>query len=146
MRYCDNDILDWFRLSFMGKNRRFQFEQSSDITFHVSSVKRKLVIKLSSSMASDVSSGSHVSMDNLLGIDFEFWPPKPVMITNTPEPIVEVVLRTNEKKRALKPFSELKERQKRKRLADHRLRVNEVMSVKKSSDIDQSEMLRHYSN
>ena len=97
-------------------------------------------------MASDVSSGSHVSMDNLLGIDFEFWPPKPVMITNTPEPIVEVVLRTNEKKRALKPFSELKERQKRKRVADHRLRVNEVMSVKKSSDIDQSEMLRHYSN
>ena len=62
MRNCDNDILDWFRLSFMGKNRRFQFEQSSDITFHVSSVKRKLVIKLSSSMASDVSSGSHVSM------------------------------------------------------------------------------------
>ena len=35
---------------------------------------------------------------------------------------------------------------KRKRLADYRLRVNEVMSVKKLSDIDQSEMLRHYSN
>ena len=57
------------------------------------------------------------SMDNLLGISFGFWPPKPVMITNTPGPIVEVVLRTNVKKRVLKPFSELKERQKRKRLA-----------------------------
>ena len=83
MRYCDNDILDWFRLFFMGKDKRFQFEQSSDITFHASSVKRKLVIKLSSPMASDVSSGSHVSMDNLLGIDFGFWLPKPVLITNT---------------------------------------------------------------
>ena len=40
----------------------------------------------------------------------------------------------------------MKEREKRKRLADYRLRVNEVMSVKKLSDIDQSEMLRHYSN
>ena len=35
---------------------------------------------------------------------------------------------------------------KRKRLADYRLRINEVMSVKKLSDIDQSEMLRHYSD
>ena len=40
----------------------------------------------------------------------------------------------------------MEEREKRKRLADYRLRVNEVMSVKKVSDIDQSEMLRHYSD
>ena len=67
MRDCDDDILEWFSIFLIGKNRRFQLEQSSDITFYANGVKRKLVIKLSSPMASVTTSGSHVSMDNLLG-------------------------------------------------------------------------------
>ena len=72
MRDCDDDILKWFSIFLFGKNRRFLLEQSSDITFYASSVKRKLIIKLSAPMASVTTSGSHVSMDNLLGIDFGF--------------------------------------------------------------------------
>ena len=66
---CDDDILKWFSVYLIGKSRRFLLEQSSDITFYANGIKRKLVIKLSSPLASDTTSGSHVSMDNLLGID-----------------------------------------------------------------------------
>ena len=72
MRDCDDDILEWFSIFLIGKNRRFQLEQSSDIIFYANSVKRKLIIKLSSPLASVTTCGSHVSMDNLLGIDFGF--------------------------------------------------------------------------
>ena len=72
MRDCDDDISEWFSIFLIGKNRRFQPLQSSDVTFYANGVKRKLVIKLSSPMAIVTTSGSHVSMDNLLGIDFGF--------------------------------------------------------------------------
>ena len=106
MRDCDDDILEWFGIFLIGKNRRFQLEQSSDITFYANSVKRKLIIKLSSPLASVTPCGSHVSMDNLLGIDFGFWPLKPILATGTP--INNFALRKNVKKRDLKPFSGLK--------------------------------------
>ena len=69
MRDCDDGFDEWFSIFLIGKSRRFQLEQSSDITYYANSVKRKLIIKLSSPMASVTTSGSHVSMDNLLGID-----------------------------------------------------------------------------
>ena len=97
MRDCDNDILEWFSIFLIGNNRRFQLEQSSDITFYAKSVKRKLIIKLSSPMASVTTSGSHVSMDNLLGIDFEFWPLKLILATGPP--INNFALRKNVKRR-----------------------------------------------
>ena len=81
MRDCDDDISEWFSIFLIGKNRRFQLEQSSDITFYANSVKRKLIIKLSSPLASVTTCGSHASMDNLLGIDFGFWPLKPILAT-----------------------------------------------------------------
>ena len=144
MRDCDNDILEWFSIFLIGNNRRFQLEQSSDITFYAKSVKRKLIIKLSSPMASVTTSGSHVSMDNLLGIDFGFWPLKPILATGTP--INNFALRMNVKKRDLKPFSNLKKRQKRHRLAEYRQPINEVMSQNNLSDVNQADMLLHYSN
>ena len=82
MRDCDDYILKWFSIFLLGRNRRFQLEQSSDITFYANGVKRKLVIKLSSPMDSLTTSGSHVSMGNLLGIDFGFWPLKPILATD----------------------------------------------------------------
>ena len=51
---CDDDILKWFSVFFIGKSRRFVLEQSSDITFYANGIKRKLVIRLSSPLASDV--------------------------------------------------------------------------------------------
>ena len=63
MRDFEDDILEWFGIFLIGKNRRFQLEQSSDITFYANSVKRKLIIKLSSPMASVTTSGSNVSTD-----------------------------------------------------------------------------------
>ena len=144
MRDCDDDILKWFSIFLFGRNRRFQLEQSSDITFYANGVKRKLIIKLSAPMASDTTSGSHVSMDNLLGIDFGFWPLKPIPATGTP--INTFALQKNVKKRDLKPFSNLKKRQKRHRLAEYRQPINEVMSQNNLSDVDQADMLLHYSN
>ena len=144
MRDCDDDILEWFSIFLIGKNRIFQLEQSSDITFYANSVKRKLIIKLSSRLASVTTCGSHVSMDNLLGIDFGFWPLKPILATGTP--INNFALRKNVKKRDLKPFSDLKKRQKRHRLAEYRQPINEVMSQNNLSDVDQADMLLHYSN
>ena len=105
---CDDNISKWFSIFLFGRNRRLQLEQSSDITFYSNGVKRKVVINLSSPMASVTTTGSHVSMDNLLGIDFGFWPLKPILETGTPEPINDVALRKNGKKRDLKPFSHLK--------------------------------------
>ena len=141
---CDDDILKWFSVYLIGKSRSFLLEQSSDITFYANGIKRKLVIKLSSPLASDTTSGSHVSMDNLLGIDFGFWPLKPILTTGTP--INNFALRKNVKKRDLKPFSDLKKRQKRHRLAEYRQPINEVMSQNNLSDVDQADMLLHYSN
>ena len=43
MRDCDDDILEWFSIFLISKNRRFQLEQSSDIIFYANSVKRKLI-------------------------------------------------------------------------------------------------------
>ena len=142
MRDCDDDILEWFSIFLIGKNRRFQLEQSSDITFYANGVKRKLVIKLSSPMASVTTSGSHVSMDNLFGSDFGFWPLKPILATGTS--INDFALRKNVKKRDLKPFSGLKKRQRRHRLAEYRQTVNEVMSQNNLSIVNQAELL-HYS-
>ena len=141
---CDDDILKWFSIFLIGKSRRFLLEQSSDITFYANGIKRKLVIKLSSPLASDTTSGSHVSMDNLLDIDFGFWSLKPILTTGTP--INNFALRKNVKKRDLKPFSDLKKRQKRHRLAEYRQPINEVMSQNNLSDVDQADMLLHYSN
>lgn len=60
-------------------------------------------IELSSPMASDTSSGSHVSIDSFLGIDFGFWLPlKHIQATDTPV-----------RKRDIKPSYDLKEHQKR---------------------------------
>ena len=75
-----------------------KLEQSSDLTFYSNGVKRKVVINLSSPMASVTTSGSHVSMDNLLGIDFGFWPLKPILATGTP--INNFALRMNVKKKS----------------------------------------------
>ena len=144
MRDCDDDILKWFSIFLFGRNRRFQLEQSSDITFYANGDKRKLVVKLSSPMANVTTSGSHVSMAYLLGIDFGFWPLKPILATGTP--INNFALRKNVKKRDLKHVSYLKKRQKRHRLAEYRQPINEVMSQNNLSDVDQADMLLHYSN
>ena len=65
-------------------------------------------IELSSPMASDTSSGSHVSIDSFLGIDFGFWLPlKHILATDTPV-----------RKRDKKPSYDLKEHKKRQRLAE----------------------------
>ena len=144
MRDCDDDVLEWFSIFLIGKNRRFQLEQPSDMTFYANSVKRKLIIKLSPPLASVTTCGSHVSMDNLLGIDFGFWPLKPILATGTPTN--NFALRMNVKKCDLKPFSHLKKRQKRHRLAEYRQPINEVMSQNNLSDVDQADMLLHYSN
>ena len=39
MRDCDDDILKWFSIFLLGRNRRFQLEQSSDITFYFNGVR-----------------------------------------------------------------------------------------------------------
>ena len=64
----------------------------------------------------------------------------------TGSPINNFALRMNVKKRDLKPFSNLKKRQKRHRLAEYRQPINEVMSPNNLSDVDQADMLLHYSN
>ena len=77
-----------------------------------------------------------------LGIDFGFWPLKPILATGTPTN--NFALRMNVKKRDLEPFSNLKKRQKRHRLAEYRQPINEVMSQNNLSDVDQADMLLHY--
>ena len=72
------------------------------------------------------------------------WPLKPILATGTA--INNFVLQKNVKKRDLKPFSNLKKRQKRHRLAEYRHHLNEVMSQNNLSDADQADMLLHYSN
>ena len=90
-------------------------------------------------MASVTTSGTHVSMDNLLGIDFGFWPLKPILATGTA--INDFALRKTVKKRDLKPFSGLKKRQKRHSIAEYRQPINEVISQNNLSDVDQADML-----
>lgn len=102
----NDGILDWFHLSFVGKHRRFQLEQSSDVTFHVSNAERKLMTKLSSPLTGDVTSNYYIPMDNSLDNVCGFWPLKPRLITHTPEPIDDAASRTNVKERALRPFSD----------------------------------------
>ena len=135
MQGCDPEILSWFGIFFFKLNRREALENIGDIVFHGHGVRRKVIIKLSSPMARDVISGSHVHMENLVGIDFGFWPLK------SPDPKIAA---TNVKKRAMKPFSALKGRQKRHRLAAYRSPINELLSS--NNDVDQSEILLHYSN
>ena len=53
------------------------------------------------STQTNISSGSHVAIDNLLDIDNGFWPPKLILATQTPETICYVPLRTNVKKRVV---------------------------------------------
>ena len=65
MRDCDDDILKWFSIFLIGRNRRLQLEQSSDITFFFNGVKRKLLINLFSPMASVTTSGSNTYVDDL---------------------------------------------------------------------------------
>ena len=148
----DNDeILEWFHLFFLLwfhlLNRRDEVGQWSNITYHGSGIKRKLLIKLFRPLASNITGGSHVSMDNSLGIDFGFWPPNPILATRpsvTLEPIDDI-LRKNVKKRSLVPFSDLKKLQKRQRLEEYRLPLNKVMSLNNLLDLNQSDIL-HYSN
>ena len=51
------------------------------------------MIKLSSPLASDVTSGSHVFMDNLSGTDFGFWPHEPILAARLPDPIVNMAIK-----------------------------------------------------
>ena len=104
------------------------------------------MIKLSSLLVSDVTSGTHVSMDDLSSIDFGFWPPKPILAARPPDPIINVAIQKNIKRRVIKPFPDLNERQKRNRLAEYRLLMNAGMSLSNLSDIDQSDMLQYYSD
>ena len=53
------------------------------------------MIKLSSLLVSDVTSGTHVSMDDLSSIDFGFWPPKPILAARPPDPIINVAIQKN---------------------------------------------------
>ena len=154
----EDSILELFSLLLSKKNRTVHLEQSSNIVFYGKGKKRTIMIELSSSKALDVTSGSHVSMDNLIGLSYDFWPSKPtikvashglmssVTYTPSPEPIDEVVAHSHVKKRTVKPFSDLKDRQKRNRLGEYRQGVNNVMSMNNLSDTDQSEMLQHFSN
>lgn len=57
------------------------------------------------STQTNISSGSHVAIDNLLDIDNGFWPPKLILITQTPETICDV---NKCKETCCKPFSGLK--------------------------------------
>ena len=111
MRDCDQEILRWFSVFFFNSNRRDQLEITSDIVFHGHGIRRKMVIKLSSPMARDITSGSHVHMENLVGINFGFWPPKPKDDPENTRTILE--------KRAMKSVSTLKNRQKRHQLAQY---------------------------
>ena len=64
-------------------------------------------IELSSPMASDTFSGSYVFIDSCLGIDFGFWLPLKHILATAPV-----------RKRDIKPSYDLKENQKRQRLAE----------------------------
>ena len=75
---ADDGVKEWFTLLFRQGNRLAQLERSCDINFNASGPQRKITITLSAPTARCTKSGSHAKLEDLTGINLNFWPPKQV--------------------------------------------------------------------
>ena len=73
----EDSILKWFSLFISNESRTVHHELSSNVVFYCKSKKRTIIIEMTSYEARDVTCGSDVSMDNLIGLSYDFWPSKP---------------------------------------------------------------------
>ena len=71
-------VCDWFTILFRQCDRLAQFERACEINFHGRGHYRKLTITLSAPTARSTKSGSHAKLEDLTGINLNFWPPKQV--------------------------------------------------------------------
>ena len=75
---AEDGVAAWFTLLFRQCDRLTQFERACEIIFHGKGHYRKLTITLSTPTARSTKSGSHAKLDDLTGINLNFWPSKQV--------------------------------------------------------------------
>ena len=75
---AEDGVAEWFILLCRQSNRLSQLERSCDINFHSNGSHRTLAITLSAPTARSTISGSHARLEDLTGINLNFWPPKQI--------------------------------------------------------------------